>query len=123
MWQRCNNNGHRCVTENVRTSIYQFSLSLFRLQVHKKRRKQDIKVVQNVILEVDKQHVLNTVTIATAHSREEQSHTPKTLPLTHTHKHAHTLRNTYFPDIVFVVKHIADRELQHGSSIIPMIDG
>lgn len=40
-----------------------------------KAGKQDIKVVQNVILEVDKQHVFNNVTMATAHSREEQSHT------------------------------------------------
>lgn len=39
--------------------------------------------MQNVILEVDKQHVFDTVSIATAHSREEQSHTHKILPLTH----------------------------------------
>lgn len=76
-------NNRECV--HISTLSFSFSFSLSST----KKRKQDIRVVQNVILEVDKQHVFNTVTIATAHSREEQSHTLKTLPHTHTPTNTH----------------------------------
>ena len=70
-------------------------MSLSLLQVNKKLENKTFMVVQNVILEVDKQHVFNTVTIATAHSGEEQSHTLKTRPLIHTQTHTHTHTNTH----------------------------
>lgn len=82
-------------------TVYQFYLylslylccSIFVSHRFTKARKHDIKVVQNVILEVDKQHMFNIVTIATAHSRKEQSHTLKN----NTHTHAHL--ETYVLDI------------------------
>lgn len=90
-------NSRKCANKHPYINSLTRSLrSLFCLsQVHKESGKQDIGVVWNVILEVDKQHVFNAVTIATAHSREEQSRTQKRLPLSLSHTRTHTPRNTH----------------------------